>query len=224
MKQHFSIWVLPGALILFLNINCKKTGDYHRAPVPIELNTAPVVNAGPDMMVFAPNTQVLLFGSAIDKESNIERYRWRKVEGPSSYTFMDSTRLSTQVLNLVKGYYAFELTVTDSLGLQARSLVRVTVLDVTSSSNEIIFHDLPWSCPFDCGMYINNYASQLPANSTITVFIKRDNTNNWVLVGDENVINGFDYLYIISNGNLSIAAGYLPGDSFSDTPDIKIVY
>jgi hypothetical protein len=224
MKQNFFIQVLLGFSIVFSNVNCNKNPEDYEAPKPVEVNTAPTVNAGIDMMVFAPSTQVTLFGLAEDKESNIAHYKWRKVEGPLSYTFSDSTRLLTQVTNLVKGYYAFELTVTDSLGLQAKSLVRLAVLDVTSSPNEIILRDVVWSCTFECGIEINNYTSQIPASSTITVFIRRDNSNNWTLVGDQDVTNGFDYLFMTTNGNLYLMTGYLPGDSYLDTPDIKIVY
>lgn len=207
-------------ILVFVYAGCKK--QVSTSPAPPAQNNAPTISAGTDAMIYLPNANAFLMGKAEDKESNIVSYQWKKIEGPASYTFTDSTQLMTPVTDLVKGYYAFELTVTDRLGLAAKSIVRFAVVDASSGSNEIISHDLRWSCPWDCAVAIENLSSLVPANSSITVFIKRDNSDNWILTSDQFDRQGYNYIFSVNNNTLGISE--LINEHFGDTPDIKIIY
>ncbi len=88
-------------------------------------NQLPNANAGTDQSVVIPN--VTLNGSASsDPDGSITAYRWRKLSGPSTYTFVDSTVTLPVVNNLLLGTYAFELRVTDNAGATDLDTVIVT--------------------------------------------------------------------------------------------------
>jgi hypothetical protein len=131
--------------------------------------------------------------------------------------------LTTQVTGLVKGYYAFELTVTDSLRLETKAYVRIVVVETTVGQNEIVFRDLRWSCPWECSVAIQGISALIPANNTVTVFVKRDSSNNWMLAANNWDMQGYDYVFQLSNGDLYITS-LSPNDNGADTPDIKVTY
>jgi len=88
----------------------------------------PVANAGPDQTIILPINTVALDGSAsTDPNNNISSYFWTKVSGPSSFTIATASAAQSQVTNLVKGVYLFELKVTDAGGLFSKDRIQVIV-------------------------------------------------------------------------------------------------
>src|SRR5690606_7955532 len=96
-------------------------------PAPVVPNKAPVANAGSNQTITLPSNSVTLTGSGSDEDGTIASYKWAKVSGPSSFTFVNANAASTQVNNLAEGTYLFELTVTDNKGATAKASVTITV-------------------------------------------------------------------------------------------------
>ena len=95
---------------------------------PINTHSAPDARAGPDQKIALPTNTVSLDGSAsTDPDSNIIRYYWINISGPSVASFSNATSAQTQVTSLFQGIYQFELIVTDSDGLMGRDTVEVRV-------------------------------------------------------------------------------------------------
>jgi len=129
MKTVNSIPFIAIAMLLMVNIGCTPDCDTCRV-VPgggREHNTAPISNAGDDQYVFSPADFCTLNGVAQDLENNIKKISWSKITGPSSFLIEHPDSLSTKVSNLQIGVYEFELTVTDSMGLYGKDIIKVTV-------------------------------------------------------------------------------------------------
>jgi hypothetical protein len=121
-KIPFLIIVSLTGILIF--ISCKKSDD---KPAPPQ-NHLPIAYAGNDAIITLPFNTVNLDGSAsTDPDNNISAYQWTKVEGPSSFSIVHANSAATQVTNLVKGVYQFELKVTDAGGLFAKDTMKVTV-------------------------------------------------------------------------------------------------
>jgi len=131
---------LPQYLLIFsvilINLNCEKerpsngrsnTNASSPPPPPPSTNTAPVVDAGPDIRLEIPTTHTMLSGNAYDANSNIKDYHWIEIAGPESYFLESPYNLSPKLAWLEEGEYEFELTATDKDGLSARDTVKVTV-------------------------------------------------------------------------------------------------
>ncbi len=90
-------------------------------------NLVPLASAGQDQGIVLPANAVLDGSGSIDQDGVIVSHRWRKVNGPASYSFSDSTAPINTVSNLVQGVYEFELTVTDNLGAVSKDNVIINV-------------------------------------------------------------------------------------------------
>ena len=90
-------------------------------------NKAPTANAGPDITITLPTSNVTLSGSGNDPDGTIASYKWASISGPNQSTIMSPNRASTTVSNLAQGVYKFQLTVTDNAGASAKDTVQVTV-------------------------------------------------------------------------------------------------
>ena len=97
----------------------------------ISTNHPPVANAGKDTIITLPVNTVMLDGSAsTDPDNNIVSYAWTKISGPSSFNIVNVNAVQTQVSNLMKGVYQFELKVTDADALFDRDTIQITVMAV----------------------------------------------------------------------------------------------
>lgn len=77
-----------------------------------------------------PSNSVTINGEAHPKSGRtISSTVWTKVSGPSTYNIVSPNSTTTNVINLVKGYYKFRLTVTDNMGSTSVDEVVVNVLD-----------------------------------------------------------------------------------------------
>lgn len=91
------------------------------------INAAPVARAGNDTSIVLPSTIRLNGDASTDADGIIATYRWRKVSGPATHSFSDSTAANTTVSNLSPGTYQFELRVTDNGGATGTDNITITV-------------------------------------------------------------------------------------------------
>ncbi|MFL5789597.1 MAG: PKD domain-containing protein, partial [Flavisolibacter sp.] len=87
----------------------------------------PVANAGQDIIISLPNSNVVLSGSASDSGSVITSYHWTELSGPSSATLINPDSASTTASGLTSGNYQLQLMVTDSIGNISTDTIKVTV-------------------------------------------------------------------------------------------------
>ncbi len=213
MEKFYSI-LWRSAMLLLMTASCKKE---------TKRNTAPVADAGSDIMISILSTSIVLSGSAWDNDYNIKSHEWAKISGPVSYSIEKPASLKTKVQNLVKGVYQFELTVTDKEGLTSKDTTAVFVNELGVSKK--IFQNLSWSCPWDCYVEIKNIYTHLPVNGVFKIYMKRDNSTAWHEAFPISQSNGSKYAYDFYNGTLVIyGIDYSGGDMFDDTPDIEIVF
>src|SRR5258705_9591112 len=117
-------------------------GLFSKDTVQVVVNTAgavnhpPVANARANQTIILPTNIVNLDGSgSADPDNNITNYTWSKIFGPSSFYILNLNAAQTQVTNLVKGVYKFELKVTDAGGLFSKDTVDVTVVTNVECNN-----------------------------------------------------------------------------------------
>ncbi len=92
------------------------------------VNQAPVANAGPNVVVTLPQTQVSIFGSGSDPDGSIATYLWEKLSGPDA-TLQNASTPTLTVQDLEEGVYSFRLTVTDNQDSDASDDMILTVND-----------------------------------------------------------------------------------------------
>ncbi len=90
-------------------------------------NIPPAAYAGDDAAVFLPASLSLNGLQSSDPDGSIVSYRWRKVSGPASHLFSDSTLANPTVQNLSVGVYSFELTVTDNQNASSKDTMLANV-------------------------------------------------------------------------------------------------
>ncbi|RAJ79935.1 REJ domain-containing protein [Chitinophaga dinghuensis] len=94
------------------------------------VNKPPVANVGADQIITLPVNAATLDGSASsDPDGTIATWKWTQVSGPNTAAFSAATAAKTTASGLIKGVYAFRLTVTDNGGLSASANIQVTVQD-----------------------------------------------------------------------------------------------
>jgi len=93
--------------------------------VPKE-NVPPIVNAGTDITVKLPISEVKLNGSAIDPDGNIVSQNWKQTDGRAAKLTANQDLLT--VSDLLVGEYVFQFSATDNQGATSISSLKVTVL------------------------------------------------------------------------------------------------
>ena len=91
-------------------------------------NDPPTADAGDDMTVTLPKTEVKLNGTAEDPDGTIASYQWKQVSGPEGITIAKKSSANAQIKNLKEGTYVFQLRVTDNKGATHIDKVELTVL------------------------------------------------------------------------------------------------
>lgn len=185
--------------------------------------------AGEDHLVILPTDYIRLEGtfysfySLVWNINEIDSFVWKKISGPSTYILESPNSRNTMVSKMGKGIYEFELTITDKSGLIDKDTTTVTVDEMSSIPNEIIFKDRAWICPMGCHVEIKNINSYFPNSSVFQIFIQRDNSANWEELGptSSNLPASVRYTYEFYNGSLIILS--YSSDEETDTPNIKIV-
>ena len=113
----------------------------------------PIANAGPDQIIKLPATWISIDGSKSTDPNNKQlKYRWRKVEGPDQVHYYSSFYQNPQPAQIEMdlygaGDYVFELTVTNSAGLTATDIIKITIIRSPETAHPI---DLVFSLNSSC--------------------------------------------------------------------------
>jgi len=212
-----NFFLLP-ILILFITTGCKKEPALNQTAVPNPLPTVnptystPNVHAGKDIYLVFPDNSTILSGS-VQYPQNIQTTLWKKVLGPASFIIESPSSSVTKVRDLEKGVYIFEFSGTDKANTSAKDTLSVFVLEKGSGTNEVIFKDIQWNCPMGCNLGISDFYKYVPTGIAFKVFVKRDNSTQWVEYVDWNIYQNYLEIFI-SHSEL------WP----DDTPDVKIIY
>ena len=236
MKKIF----LPLFIIIQLlgSISCKKEQTL-LSPNPT-VNTSPKADAGQEIIVIFPNSETELLGSYSDAENNVKDFKWTKISGPGSYKLVNENAQSTRLEQLQKGVYQFELTVTDRNGLSDKDIVKVIVGEIPASPNEKILTDQKWTVlmldavggPDTYNIIeIKQFPTIVPPNTVYQVYVRRDNSSDWIPATRINTRPAGLYSNIFESrpdakGKLNYGSLYIfnNGADASDEPDVKIVY
>lgn len=89
-------------------------------------NLPPVVNAGQDLIISLPNTEVTLTGSGSDPDGSITSFLWEQISGTPA-NIVSPTSAQTKITSLTEGVRNFRLTVTDNKGAKKSDETKVTV-------------------------------------------------------------------------------------------------
>lgn len=100
-------------------------------------NRGPVVNAGSDITITLPESEVTIHGEASSANTEIIQYAWTMVSGPNEPIFNGQATAELTASGLVEGVYLFRLAVTDGNDVTAFDDVKVTVKSVTAIEDEL---------------------------------------------------------------------------------------
>jgi len=102
----------------------------------VNINTLPVVTAGPDQLDLTPRL-IFLNGSATDANQPAHTliYAWTLESGPASVTIVNADKPSAKVLLTHDGSYVFRLTVTDVFGQTGTDVATASIINVSPVSN-----------------------------------------------------------------------------------------
>jgi predicted esterase len=190
-------------------------------------NAAPVARAGNDASVVLPATLNLNGSSSSDADGMIAAYRWRKLSGPATHSFSDSTAANTTVSNLSAGTYQFELRVTDNGGATATDNIAVTVYPATSpGTNQRVLIDIGagtlTTSPSINGLYWNNLTDGRPG-IRVSNAVTTSNAPSGINV---EVINRLDGTYSTSSSGLGTGntTGTVNDYPASATTDYQLIH
>ncbi len=194
----------------------------------VSANLPPLAAAGQDMGVVLPANAVMDGSSSVDQDGIIVAYKWRKINGPTAYTFSDSTAVSPVISNLTEGVYQFELAVTDNMGAISKDSLTVNVyhslpagaqqrilIDVGGSAN---FGGTTTSSPNVNGNTWNNM-TDARAGVNVSNALTINNQLSGIAV---EVINRVDGIYNsatspgMGNGNTTGIVGDYPASATTD--------
>lgn len=99
----------------------------------IGVNQPPVVDAGPNKVIYLPNVTADLIGTILDDQDGIGGldHAWSYVGGPAGVVITDSTKLNTTVTFPGFGIYNFQLKATDSDGATSADQIQIRVWEST---------------------------------------------------------------------------------------------
>ncbi|MCO6498119.1 MAG: right-handed parallel beta-helix repeat-containing protein, partial [Chitinophagaceae bacterium] len=93
----------------------------------LEINKAPIANAGPEQIIILPQDKVTLVGSGTDEDGEVVGYEWTKSTWSIPHRIVTSNSPVTEVTGLSEGTFIIQLKVTDNKGASATSSVRIIV-------------------------------------------------------------------------------------------------
>lgn len=134
INQNFTI-VLPNTLgegthTLSLRVQSADGiwSEHETQSFDIIVNDPPIAQAGTDNAITLPVNTVSLDGSpSSDPDGTIASFLWTKISGPAGENILQTTSALTDVENLSRGVYTFELLVTDDKGFIDRDTIQITV-------------------------------------------------------------------------------------------------
>lgn len=205
--------------MLLLCISCAKNDDIESIGNEIigdEItgeNKSPIANPGPNQTIILPTNLVNLDGSAsTDSENPIIGYSWSKISGPAAYSFTNANAVKTQVTNLEEGVYQFELTVTNSLGLSGKGIVKISVFQDNSSTN-LPDNDINLMLPQDWVILNNSLGS--------SAWIKINGPDTYT-IGDS--YSGYTVIFDLIEGNyqFEVTVNHENGTVSKDTANVNL--
>ncbi|RYY71662.1 MAG: T9SS type A sorting domain-containing protein [Chitinophagaceae bacterium] len=191
------------------------------------VNAAPVARAGNDTSIVLPATARLNGDASTDADGIIATYRWRKVSGPATHSFSDSTTANTVVSNLSPGVYNFELRVTDNGAAIATDNITVSVYAAfTPGTNQRVLIDVgagaTTASPSINNLYWNNITDARPGirlSNAIT-------TLNLPSGLGVNIINRLDGTYSTSSNGMATGntTGIVNDYPANATTDLALIH
>ncbi|UII25518.1 PKD domain-containing protein [Fulvivirga maritima] len=94
---------------------------------PEPVNTPPVANAGPDIILTLPDNSTTINGSGTDSDGTIVSYHWEFISGPADAGYEEVNQANLELQGLEEGIYVFSLTVEDDRGAFATDEVSIIV-------------------------------------------------------------------------------------------------
>ncbi|MTI38890.1 tandem-95 repeat protein [Fulvivirga lutimaris] len=107
------------------------TDQVNLTVLPVGSSQLPIVEAGPDQIIFLPTSTVSISGTATDPDGIITSYEWTKTGG--SGDLENSTNPVVTIKNLELGQSTFKLTAVDNSGASSTDNVTVTVNPSTTN-------------------------------------------------------------------------------------------
>lgn len=96
------------------------------------INQSPIVNAGADVSITLPKSEVILTASGMDPDGTIDSWLWEKVSGGAAVIESPNT-IATKISGMTAaGTYTFRVTGTDNKGATKSDDVKVTVQPVVT--------------------------------------------------------------------------------------------
>jgi len=134
-------------------------------------NIPPKVTAGKSKTMYLPKTEIILKGTATDKNGKVVSTNWSKIKGGNAVIKTPET-VETKVSNLEEGVYTFRLTAVDNKGDSAVSDITIKV---EPKKEEVVFKISPKS------------KRSIPIQGK-EFKVKVTSNNNWIATGPENVV------------------------------------
>jgi hypothetical protein len=190
-------------------------------------SVAPVADAGIDQTLFLPADSCELIGSY--KGTNVQSVEWRQLSGPA-VRMEQPDQLATKVTKMERGFYAFELTITNSSLQKGRDTVGIFVLDHTRQT--LVFEGLTWIFPWYAAVEVKSFLTQVPTGLEKKVYIKRGFQTVWSEVPPlSSNSHNHPYEYFLETrpdgaGMYNYGSLYIfyYGSNTSDKPNIKVVF
>jgi hypothetical protein len=202
-------------------------GLFEKDTIKVIVNAATIspssttINAGADKIVHSPTNSTFLGGGLSGALTSNQTILWSKISGPSTFIIESPNSLRTKVSNLQMGVYQFEVRIQDNVGLIDKDTCSIIVGQLSNPSKEFLFTNQVWvqdGLLWGSAITIKNVYQNLPVGSVFRVYIRRDNSTDWVELEMDNY-NSY-YLTDLVNGNLSLWSSF----DESDSPDIKLVF
>ncbi|HRN71793.1 MAG TPA: right-handed parallel beta-helix repeat-containing protein, partial [Ginsengibacter sp.] len=93
----------------------------------VEINKAPIANAGAEQIITLPEDKVTLVGSGTDEDGEVVDYEWTKSTWSIPHRIVTSKSPVTEVTGLSEGTFIIQLKVTDNKGASGTSSVKIVV-------------------------------------------------------------------------------------------------
>jgi hypothetical protein len=158
--------------------------------------------------------------------NNIINKEWSKISGPATGNINSPNADETIISGLTTGVYQFQFKATNSSGLSDSLITTVSVVDPSSPGSNVVIPNLSWGIDptgFGCN-YINIDLDQhIPVGAPVKkILIHPDCNSDWIEVPVEPTSSG--YSYSIYYGHYLTLNWCHGGCTYTDTPDIKIIY
>jgi hypothetical protein len=163
-------------------------------------------------------------------------YYWSKISGPTSYNFVKSRSIRTEVHSLVEGIYQFQLEIRDAFNLISKDTVQIIVYPDTLIGIEIVYDSIKWNIRLEPPtlegerfLLVPDSDGRLPDRinpDKFQVYLKFDSALNWVKVNY--TVNDYcirPYSYTLSAWGLYIKeCHWFEFGIFEKTTKVKVVF